>query len=429
MDEDAPKAYAPMAPATSAQIKAGESAFARSKDLIAAGDKATARQIANVMGRWQTRTEWNEAGIGRKRQIDDYRAGDFFDEDLDKLATDFNKPMEHYIARRPQFMDFCERYGLVARWVHRENCGSLPFPDDEAGRALAASVGATVEELNAEAVDPIAADVLFDAIADTGLMGFAEEEAVDRKRASFLTASGGFNADAFGGAILRSRVNTAAAVSGVRVVPPTIFAGVGLAHLDDLKDMYEASRASFELNMATHPWTIAIPLCGIPLFARAMTFTPPRERSRDRTLNYQERAILERDEYYKERMKLKRAGKLEEEYTPKVDELFTNESYIEKVLSGKGLPRIGRAAQPATVGFDYEKRDDDPYAGMFDGLGSGGAKERELLRKESLTPQEQRLLEKVQIRPSTAKGGGKIVGQAIIVFWISLVPYVMIMQG
>ena len=92
-------------------------------------------------------------------------------------------------------------------------------------------------------------------------MGFAEEEAVDRKRASFLTASGGFNADAFGGAILRSRVNTAAAVSGVRVVPPTIFAGVGLAHLDDLKDMYEASRASFELNMATHPWTIAMPLC------------------------------------------------------------------------------------------------------------------------------------------------------------------------
>jgi hypothetical protein len=136
-------------------------------------------------------------------------------------------------------MDFCERYGLVARWVHRENCaracrsnqeegrplafaplaftplaltplaftplaftppaftpiaftpiaftpiafapiafthlaftpiaftplaftpiaftplftgGSLPFQDDEEGRALAASVGATVEELNAEAV-------------------------------------------------------------------------------------------------------------------------------------------------------------------------------------------------------------------------------------------------------------------------------------
>ena len=60
-------------------------------------------------------------------------------EDLDALATNFNKPMEYYIARRPQFMDFCERYGLVARWVHRENCGSLPFPDDEEGRALAAA--------------------------------------------------------------------------------------------------------------------------------------------------------------------------------------------------------------------------------------------------------------------------------------------------
>ena len=40
----------------------------------------------------------------------------------------------------------------MARWVHRENVGSLPFPDDEAGRALAASVGATVAELNAEPV-------------------------------------------------------------------------------------------------------------------------------------------------------------------------------------------------------------------------------------------------------------------------------------
>ena len=148
--DEGPKTYTPVPAPTADQIKAGESAFARSKDLIAAGDKASARQIVNVLGRWKTRTEWSEAGIGRKRLIDDYRAGDFFDEDLEKLATDFNKPMEYYIARRPQFMDFCERYGLVARWVHRENCGSLPFPDDEEGRALAASFGATVEELNAE---------------------------------------------------------------------------------------------------------------------------------------------------------------------------------------------------------------------------------------------------------------------------------------
>jgi len=70
---------------------------------------------------------------------------------------------------------------------------------------------------------------------------------------------------------------------------------------------------------------------------------------------------------------------------------------------------------------------------MFDNLGvprgPHGAKERELLRKEILTPREQKLLEKVQVRPSKAKGPGKVVAQGIIVFWLSLVPYLMIVRG
>lgn len=162
-------AVAQTPPTASDAIASAE--FGRSKDVLGGGDKVSARQIANVMGRWKSRNDWNGAGIGRKGLIDDYRNGDYYDEDVAQLKTDFSKPMEYYIARRPQFMDFCERYGLVARWVHRENVGQLPFPDDEEGRALAASVGATVEELNAESVDELAADVLFDALADTGMMG------------------------------------------------------------------------------------------------------------------------------------------------------------------------------------------------------------------------------------------------------------------
>ena len=58
--------------------------------------------------------------------LDGVRAAQaYFEEDVPKLATDFDKPMEYYIARRPQFLDFCERYGLVARWVHRENVGGF----------------------------------------------------------------------------------------------------------------------------------------------------------------------------------------------------------------------------------------------------------------------------------------------------------------
>ena len=88
--------------------------FTRSSDLLGTGDKVSAAQVANVLGRWKTRSDWNDAGMGRKGLIDDYRNGDYYEEDLPQLKTDFSKPMQYYIARRPQFMDFCERYGLVA---------------------------------------------------------------------------------------------------------------------------------------------------------------------------------------------------------------------------------------------------------------------------------------------------------------------------
>ena len=60
--------------------------------------------------------------------------------------------------------------------MHREAVSSLPFADDAEGRALAASVGATVAELNAEPVDAIAADVVFDALSMTGMTGFVGAE-------------------------------------------------------------------------------------------------------------------------------------------------------------------------------------------------------------------------------------------------------------
>jgi hypothetical protein len=85
---------------------------------------------------------------------------------------------------------------------------------------------------------------------------------------------------------VRSRLNTAAAVSGVRVVPPTILLGVGLANLDDLYAMYNEVSLTFAANMESQPWSLALPIVGIPLVARAMSTPPPRERSMQQ-LNYQ----------------------------------------------------------------------------------------------------------------------------------------------
>jgi hypothetical protein len=125
----------------------GGDTFARGVDLLqlSKDKRVTARQVVNVLGRWQEYSDWNE-GIGTKGKLDEYRSGDYYEDDVKALKTDFTQPIEYYISRRPQFINFCERYGLVARWVHNENVGQLPFTDE----ALAASIGATVEELNQE---------------------------------------------------------------------------------------------------------------------------------------------------------------------------------------------------------------------------------------------------------------------------------------
>ena len=318
-----------------------EAEFHRSDDLFYSGQTVSKRQIVNAMGRWRTRFDWNE-GIGRKGLLDDYRNGDYFEEDVPKLATDFDKPMEYYIARRPQFLDFCERYGLVARWVHRENVGLLPFPDDAEGRALAASVGCTVAELNAEPVDELAADVVFDAMSQTGLIGFAEQDEVDRARASFLTAEGRFDEDAFRASLVRSRLNTAAALSAARVLPAVILGGIAYRYLPQILAMLGDLEAQVQRNIQYNPGACLIPFAVLGYLALAFS------SSSDRTseLSYKERAVLQRDEAYREKMRLKKSGELEEEATPRFDELFQEESYWEKVRSGK-----------MAINFKWEERE------------------------------------------------------------------------
>jgi len=375
--------------------------------LLQIGDgEVSARQVVNALGRWKTRHEWNDAGIGHKALIDDFRNGDYYDEDVQKMRTDFTKQARsvHYIARRPQFMDFCERYGLVARWVHRENVGSLPFPDDEAGRALAASVGATVEELNAEPVDETAADVVFDALSHTGMVGFADSEDVDRKRASFLTTDGGFNAETFDRSLAISRVNTASALSAVRVVPPLFAVGVGYHHLPQILEMSADFQAQIERNWAHHPWTFLLPV--VPLVAivyRAVTFVPAMERpDMPHPLTYQERAVLERDELYVQKMRLKKAGGLEEERVAKFDELFKgDESFTDKLLAGKMMPRMTRAKARAAAADSDEAADGaTPLFGQRTAGASSFASDDEVLNR------------KVEIRSHKADGPMYYVGVA-----------------
>lgn len=103
-----------------------------------------------------------------------------------------------------------------------------------------------------------------------------------------------------------------------------------------------------------------------------------------------------------------------------------------------GSSSRGRADVAAAAGEGTARP--NPYEGMFDAdiaeekggspqLGPGRWREKQLLAKaateEGLTEKERAMLEKVQIRPSTAAGPSKLVAQAMVLGWISLVPYVM----
>mmetsp|Transcript_24449 Transcript_24449/g.78924 ORF Transcript_24449/g.78924 Transcript_24449/m.78924 type:complete len:201 (+) Transcript_24449:513-1115(+) len=86
------------------------------------------------------------------------------------------------------------------RHWHEQNVGRLSFRSD----ALAASVGCTAAELDAREVSPLACDVVFDALSRSQ-SGITDKLGCDERRASYETAQGGFDADAFEEDLARGR--------------------------------------------------------------------------------------------------------------------------------------------------------------------------------------------------------------------------------
>lgn len=133
-----------------------------------------------------------------------------------------------------------------------------------------------------------------------------------------------------------------------------------------------------------------------------------------------------------------------------MDELFQGRSYLQAMLEGGGGMRFfkpGSSRGCADVAASAETtqrqvRPKNPYEGMFDAdnddedkapqpptLGPGRWREHQLLAKaateEGLTDKEHAMLQKVQIRPSKASGPSKLMAQAMVLGWVSLLPYVM----
>ena len=69
---------------------------------------------------------------------------------------------------------------------------------------LAASVGANMAELDAEPIDPLAVDVVFDALCESQ-SGIVARSECDERRAAFEDADGKFDAEAFAAGLSRGR--------------------------------------------------------------------------------------------------------------------------------------------------------------------------------------------------------------------------------
>jgi len=109
-----------------------------------------------------------------------------------------------WAARTPQRRGFCKRKSQAQRYWHEQNVGRLSFRSD----ALAASVGCTAAELDAREISPLACDVVFDALSRSQ-SGITDKLGCDERRASYETAQGGFDADAFEEDLARGRANVA----------------------------------------------------------------------------------------------------------------------------------------------------------------------------------------------------------------------------
>ena len=101
------------------------------------------------------------------------------------------------------------------RYWHTENVGLLAFKS----KTLAASVGCTVQELNKLPINPLATEVVFDALAH-GNSGIIQRDLCDERRASWETAEG-FDAAAFGKDLRDAKLNV---VRSFCLFPGTIYA-------------------------------------------------------------------------------------------------------------------------------------------------------------------------------------------------------------
>jgi len=138
-----------------------------------ASERATARQIVGVVGRFTDSASWRDRSSFAT--VDDASAD-----------TPLQAETENRYA-------VAKKLGQVERVAFLQNVPTLPFVDER----LAASVGATVDDFTSTSIDEATMQIVFDALAQSKTSLVKQDDA-DARIAAWRGADGGFDADAFG---------------------------------------------------------------------------------------------------------------------------------------------------------------------------------------------------------------------------------------
>ena len=139
-----------------------------------ASERATARQIVGVVGRFTDSASWRDRSSFAT--VDDASAD-----------TPLQAETENRYA-------VAKKLGQVERVAFLQNVRKLRFDDQR----LAASVGATVDDFaSGDSVDEATMQIVFDALAQSKTSLVKQDDA-DARIAAWRGADGGFDADAFG---------------------------------------------------------------------------------------------------------------------------------------------------------------------------------------------------------------------------------------
>ena len=262
-----------------------DQSFGRASDYFGAKGAVSAVDIVNVFGRWSSYTEWDSIGpLEEMNQLFDAEGNildgpalrrawarweaayetAFANGALEKKSDEFKSTKlptwvqtsggkrtrdpawgealngagtDPTACQSPQRRQFCLKRGQVQRYWHGENVQLLPFTAE----SLAASVGLTAAEMNQRPVNPLACDVVFDALSRSQ-SGITDKTLIDSRRAAYQAADGTFDAEGFASDLGLARKNCLVATAIWPGVPFAIFA-ILFFQVDGVEQAAEYSRS------------------------------------------------------------------------------------------------------------------------------------------------------------------------------------------